>query len=156
MQAAERALKHLTELRKSSNKAFFPLFFDEHEFLVLMGGAGSGKSIFAGRKILERCLTEPGHRWLVCRKVGKTLRNSCFDQLRGQLAEHYGGVKAKVNKSDMRIELPNGSVILFAGLDDVEKLTAMGSGKFADELDIPQSDEEEEYYAELEEEEEDG
>ena len=30
-----------------SNPAFFPLYFDEHRYLVLKGGGGSGKSIFA-------------------------------------------------------------------------------------------------------------
>ncbi len=112
-------------LRRESNAAFLPLFFDEHRYLVLMGGGGSGKSIFAGRKVLERCMAEPGHRWLVCRKVARTLRDSCFAQLRGQLGEHYAGVKARVNKSDMGITFPNGSCILFAGLDDVEKLKSI-------------------------------
>jgi len=118
-------LRWWTALRKESNAAFLPLFLDEHRYLVLMGGGGSGKSIFAGRKVLERCLREPGHRWLICRKVARTLRDSCFAQLRGQLRDHYPGVKAKVNKSDMRMELPNGSLILFAGLDDVEKLKSI-------------------------------
>lgn len=49
------------ELRKSNNATFLPLFADEHRYLVLMGGGGSGKSIFAGRKVLERCVSEPGH-----------------------------------------------------------------------------------------------
>jgi phage terminase large subunit len=92
---------------------------------VLCGGGGSGKSIFAGRKVLERCIREPGHRWLVCRKVARTLRDSCFAQLRGQLSRHYPKCGAKVNKSDMGIAFPNGSLILFAGLDDVEKLKSI-------------------------------
>ena len=112
-------------LRRSTNKAFFDLFWDEHRYLVLCGGGGSGKSIFAGRKVLERVTTEKGHRWLVCRKVAKTLRDSCFAQLRGQLAEHYPQARARVNSSDMRIKFPNGSEILFAGLDDVEKLKSI-------------------------------
>ncbi len=112
-------------LKKSSNAAFLPLFFDEHRYLVLCGGGGSGKSIFAGRKVLERVTTEPGHRWLVCRKVARTLRDSCFAQLRGQLREHYASAGAKVNVSDMRISFANGSEILFAGLDDVEKLKSI-------------------------------
>lgn len=76
-------------LKETNNQAFLPLFFDRHRYLVLKGGGGSGKSIFAGRLVLERVLGEPGHRWLVCRKVARTLRDSCFAQLRGQLAEHY-------------------------------------------------------------------
>lgn len=74
-------------IRQTNNKAFLPLFFDEHRYLVLKGGGGSGKSIFAGRKVLERVTSEPGRRWLVCRKVARTLRASCFDQLRDQIAE---------------------------------------------------------------------
>ena len=120
-----RTKRWYARLRERSNKAFLPLFFDEHRYLVLCGGGGSGKSIFAGRKVLERVTTEPRHRWLVCRKVARTLRDSCFAQLRGQLSEHYPKAGAKINTSDMRITFPNGSEILFAGLDDVEKLKSI-------------------------------
>ena len=112
-------------LRETSNEAFFPLFADEHRYLVLKGGGGSGKSIFAGRKVLERVTSEPGHRWLVCRKVAKTLRESCFKQLLGQLAELYPDSGYKANKSDLVISFRNGSEIIFAGLDDVEKLKSI-------------------------------
>lgn len=115
------------ELKETSNKAFLPLYFDEHRYLVLMGGGGSGKSIFAGRKILERAVSEPGHRFLVCRKVARTLRDSCFHQLIGQIAEHYPDAGARIIRSDMRIYFPNGSEILFSGLDDVEKLKSIYS-----------------------------
>ena len=113
------------DLRETSNDAFMPLYADEHRYLVLKGGGGSGKSIFAGRKLLERCLCEPGHRFLCCRKVARTLRESCFRQLLGQLAEHYPDVRRKVNRSDLSIRFANGSEILFAGLDDVEKLKSI-------------------------------
>ena len=113
------------ELRKTSNDAFMALYEDEHRYLVLKGGGGSGKSIFAGRKILERCISEPKHRFLVCRKVARTLRESCFAQLRGQIAQYYPKCGAVVAKGDLRISFPNGSEILFAGLDDVEKLKSI-------------------------------
>lgn len=113
------------DMRATNNDVFLPLLFDEHRYLVLKGGGGSGKSIFAGRKVLERCTTEPGHRFLVCRKVARTLRDSCFDQLRGQIAGHYPECGARVNKSDMNITFQNGSKIIFAGLDDVEKLKSI-------------------------------
>ena len=45
-------------MKATNNDTFLPLLFDEHRFLVLKGGGGSGKSIFAGRKILERVTTE--------------------------------------------------------------------------------------------------
>ena len=112
-------------LRETSNDAYMPLFECDSRYLVLKGGGGSGKSIFAGRKVLERCVSEPGHRFLVCRKVARTLRESCFAQLRGQIAEHYPDSGAVINRGDLRIAFPNGSEILFAGLDDVEKLKSI-------------------------------
>lgn len=112
-------------LRERTNDAFFPLYMCKSRYLVLKGGAGSGKSIFAGQKILERVTSEPGHRWLVCRKVAKTLRDSCFAQLCGQVRQLYPDSGYKINKSDMAITFANGSVILFAGLDDVEKLKSI-------------------------------
>lgn len=113
-------------LRETSNDAFFPLFSNTSRYLVLKGGGGSGKSIFAGRKILERCVSEHGHRFLVCRKVGKTLRQSCFRQLIGQIIDNYPDVKYTKNESDMVISFPEtGSEILFSGLDDVEKLKSI-------------------------------
>ncbi len=113
------------QLKETNNDTFLPLFFDQSRYLVLKGGGGSGKSIFAGRKVLERVTTEPGHRWLVCRKVARTIRESCFEQLQGQAAEFYAECGTKVNKSDMTISFSNGSKILFAGLDDVEKLKSI-------------------------------
>lgn len=113
------------DLRARTNDAFFPLLWDHHRYLVLKGGGGSGKSIFAGQKILERAVSEPGHRFLVCRKVGKTIRGSCFKQLCGQIAEMYPEMPVKINKTDMEIRFPNGSEIIFSGLDDVEKLKSI-------------------------------
>lgn len=113
------------QIRERNNDTFIPLFFDRHRYLVLMGGGGSGKSIFAGNKIIERCSNEAGHRWLVCRKVAKTLRESCFNQLVGQLNDQMPERVDKINRGDMRIIFRNGSEIIFAGLDDVEKLKSI-------------------------------
>lgn len=115
-------------LRETSNDAFLPLFWDEHRYLVLKGGGGSGKSIFAGRKVLERVTTEPGHRYLVCRKVARTLRESCFEQLKNQAYEFYRDEIAYMPRGkggNMTMRFRNGSEILFAGLDDVEKLKSI-------------------------------
>lgn len=116
------------KLRETNNDTFMPLFADEHRYLVLKGGGGSGKSIFAGRKVLERSTSEAGHRWLVCRKTSKSLRESCFEQLKSQAYEFYKehiDYIPKGKSSDMYMRFKNGSEVLFAGLDDVEKLKSI-------------------------------
>ncbi|MBR3008373.1 MAG: PBSX family phage terminase large subunit [Stomatobaculum sp.] len=121
-------LRWWRDWKATNNESFAPLIFDRHRFIVMKGGGGSGKSIFAGRYILERCTTEPGHRWLVVRKVARTLRESCFEQLKDQAMEYYADSIRYIPKGksgDMYITLRNGSEIIFAGLDDVEKLKSI-------------------------------
>ena len=112
-------------LLDTNNDTFIPLFYDQSRYQVLVGGGGGGKSIYAGRKVLERITSEKGHRWLVVRKVAKTIKQSCFQQLKGQITEHYTYSDFKINESDMVMTHKNGSQILFAGLDDVEKLKSI-------------------------------
>lgn len=115
----------LEGLRESNNDTFLPLFFDEHEILVLKGGGGSGKSVFAARKVIERASCEPGHRFLVCRKVARTLRESCFRLIQALITQYYPPGIARIYTGDMKIIFKNGSEIIFAGLDDVEKLKSI-------------------------------
>lgn len=112
-------------LKTRTNDKFLPLYFDKHRYLVMVGGGGSGKSICAGDLILNRVTSEPGHTWLVCRKVAKTLRTSCFNQLVGQARENYAEFLDREYPGDLRISFKNGSKIIFAGLDDVEKLKSI-------------------------------
>ena len=107
-------------LQDTSNDDFLQLFFDRHRYLVLMGGGGSGKSEFAGRKVLERATSEAGHRFLVCRKVAKTLRESCFRQLVSQLNHYYPhlregnlkkGADYSITVSYTHLTLPTNSLV---------------------------------------------
>ncbi len=123
MEERERALRWYEKLAAETNEIFLPLYWDAHRYLVLKGSAGSGKSIFAGRKILERCSAEPGHRVLVCRKVKNTLKESCYAQLVSQA--EAAGMAFRATVSPMRMDFPSGSCILFVGLDDVMKLKSV-------------------------------
>lgn len=107
------------------NKWAHSIIDDQSRYLVLYGGAGSGKSVSAAQKMIIRMLEEPKHKFLVVRKVANTLRNSVFSLLRGTIADWGLSELFKINKSDMDITCVNGNQIIFAGLDDVEKLKSI-------------------------------
>lgn len=123
--AAYAAALWYRSLQETSNDTFMPLFFDQHRFLVLKGGGGSGKSVFAARKVVERAVSEPGHRFLVARKVGNTLRHSCFEDICATISRFYPDSGATIYTGEMRIIFPNGSDIIFKGLDNAEKLKSI-------------------------------
>lgn len=118
----------LTELPNLTNDKFYPLYTNKDRYLVLMGGGGSGKSVFTAQKIIVRMLTEQKHRILVLRKVAKTLRESVFMELKNAIYR-WGLEKLfkipKGTSSELHISCVNGNEILFAGLDDVEKLKSI-------------------------------
>lgn len=122
---AVRASDIYLKLKEETNDSFFPLYFDRNRYLVLLGGGGSGKSIFAGRKVLERVYRQRNQTVLVLRKVAKTLRESCFRQLISQINDSFNSKEWSISKTDMSIISPSGSRIIFAGLDDVEKLKSI-------------------------------
>lgn len=102
-----------------------PVMDDRSRYLVLYGGAGSGKSVAAAQKLIIRMLEEEKHKFLVVRKVAKTIRNSVYSLLRGTISDWGLSSFFKINKSDMDITCDNGNQIIFAGLDDVEKLKSI-------------------------------
>jgi phage terminase large subunit len=116
----------LSNLPKVTNKMFYPLYKNKDRYLVLYGGAGSGKSVFAAQKIIFRILTEDNHKFLIVRKVAKTLRESTFSLLRGVISEWGMTNLFEVNKTDMTITCKlNDNKIIHAGLDDVEKMKSI-------------------------------
>lgn len=62
---------------------------------------------------------------LVVRKTAKSNENSTFQMAKDTLNTFKILSLSKINKTTQRITLPNESVILFAGLDDVEKLKSI-------------------------------
>ena len=109
-----------------AGKSFRPALESQARYLVMCGGAGSGKSEFAARKIFYRCETEGRHRFLVMRKIRRTLDESTVEVMRRVLAEN--NVAHEFNKSDLTINFagPHGmNEILFMGLDDPEKIKSI-------------------------------
>jgi len=109
-------------LKLSIGEKFEPLLYDKNRYLLLYGGAGSGKSEFIARKIVYRCLSESNHRYLVLRKVRKT----CKDSIVPTLLEVLDTNKIPYDhlKADREIKFTN-NVILYDGLDEPEKIKSI-------------------------------
>ena len=89
-----------------------------------MGSAGSGKSFYITQKLVLKGLKEQ-RRILVCRRYGSTLRNSVFELFKNVMLDFGLLPYSKVRESDMNITLPNGTNIIFIGLDDEQKLLSI-------------------------------
>ena len=115
---------------KLSKKLFVPKFYPllcdySHRWEVYSGSAGSSKSYFITQKIIVRCSREK-IRVLVCRQTGTTIRDTCFSLFKNILTKwklypHY----VKVLESNFTIKFPNGSEIIFKGLDEETKLLSL-------------------------------
>lgn len=96
----------------------------EERVNVFYGGAGSGKSKFVVQKMCYKLLKDK-RKCLVVRKVGSTIRESIFAEFKAQLSNMGIYRHCNINKTDMTIELPNGSAFIFKGLDDSEKIKSI-------------------------------
>lgn len=115
------------------NRSFWPLLEDEHRYMVIYGGAGSGKSYFVAQRYITKLLTGKLNL-LVVRNTGKSNRDSTFALLKQiinstKLKDQYDNELptsrlVTVNSADMRIRFGRNEII-FAGLDDVEKLKSI-------------------------------
>lgn len=104
---------------------FFPLLRDySARFEIYMGSAGSAKSYFITQKLIVRALSQP-IRMLVCRRYGTTLRHSCFALFKEVLSRWRLMQYVSIRETDFAIRFPNGSEIIFTGLDDEAKLLSL-------------------------------
>ncbi len=116
--------------KKVFNKFFLKYLECKTRYLVLYGGAGSGKSYFIVERYLYRILKEKRLNLLAVRKTGKSNRDSTFALFKQVISKWKLNEHFKINESDLRIKcLLNGNEIVFAGLDDVEKLKSITFSK---------------------------
>lgn len=97
------------------------------------GGASSGKSVFlAQRDVVD--VMKGGRNFLVCRQVARTLRGSVIQEIVKVINQWGVGELFTINKTDGTVTCSNGYQIVFAGLDDVEKLKSItpARGVFTD------------------------
>ena len=115
------------------NSVYHPRLTDTARVQIFYGGASSGKSVFlAQRDVID--VMRGGRNFLVCRQVGRTLRGSVVQEARKVISEWGLTGEFSINKTDGTITYRNGYQIIFAGLDDVEKLKSLvpARGVFTD------------------------
>lgn len=104
---------------------FYPLLLDySHRWEVYRGSAGSAKSYFITQKLIIRACREK-IKILVCRRTATTIRNTCFSLFKDIIAKWHLSEFVKIRETDFNIRFPNGSEIIFIGLDEETKLLSL-------------------------------
>ena len=96
---------------------------DMTRHLMVMGSAGSGKTIFASTKVILYALKYPNARIGVFRQTLPSLRETAWREI-VELLEKYN-IDFKENKSNGLVTLSNGSTISFTPVDDEKKLRSL-------------------------------
>lgn len=111
----------LTEKQKEARK----IAQSKARFILFRGGSRSGKSFVICYFILIRALITPKSRHGIFRQTAVDVRRTLFDlTFKDMMEAAYPGLweqlkrDRKINDTEMTIELPNGSIIMFDGLDD--------------------------------------
>ena len=123
------------EITKEVSERFADFVFDwYYETYLLLGGYGSGKSYHVALKIILKCLEEK-RKVLVIREVYDTLTESCYDLFKEILNDmdlltidddrRTFKTKVRALKSPMEFKFPNGSRIIFKGMDKPEKVKSL-------------------------------
>ena len=110
------------------NKHIYDKLTDYSTFTEIhYGGASSGKCHGVIQKVIFMSLQSWKYprKVLFLRKVGSSVYDSIFEDVK-QCLEAWGLLGAcKVNNSAYRIELPNGAQFIFKGLDNPEKIKSI-------------------------------
>ena len=96
---------------------------DKTRHLMVMGSAGSGKTIYACTKVILYALEHDNARIGVFRLTLPSLKDTAWREIR-ELLNKYS-ISFKENKSDAIITLSNGSTISFKPLDTDEKIRSL-------------------------------
>lgn len=106
--------------------AYYALWRSDKQNEVIGGSKGSGKSFFAALKIIYNIMRNPYLNVLVVRKVGDTIRDSCYADLLKiintffdpeEWTHTYSPMEIKYKRTDQKI--------LFRGLDNAYKLASI-------------------------------
>lgn len=122
------------QVTKAVNPRFEDFIWDwDYGEYLLVGGYGSSKSYHIALKIILKCLEEK-RKALVVREVYETIRESCFDlfieiledmNLLDPNSNRRKSNKVRYKTSPMQLIFPNGSKVIFKGMDKPGKLKSI-------------------------------
>ena len=91
--------------------------------IMLRGGSRSGKTFLLCRAIIQRAINAPNSRHAIFRFRFNHAKTSVWaDTLPKVLKLCFPTLRARFDKTDFYLELPNGSQIWIGGLDDKERV----------------------------------
>lgn len=95
-------------------------------YKVVKGSRASKKSSTQSLRVIYEIVSNPVINWLVVRKTERTLRDSCFAQLKWAMRKLHVEKYFRCSVSPLEITyIPTGQKILFRGLDDPLKVTSI-------------------------------
>lgn len=108
------------------------IFATAAKYLLVYGGSRSGKTFFICYSIIVRALKAPGSRHAIFRRHGVAVKQSIGKDTLLKVRElAFPDLTWKWKEQDGYFELPNGSEVWLAGLDDKERVDKVLGREFA-------------------------
>jgi len=100
--------------------------------IMLRGGSRSGKTFLLVRAIIQRAINAPGSRHAIFRFRFNHAKTSIWaDTMPKVLKLCFPTLRARFDKTDFYLELPNGSQVWIGGLDDKERVEKILGAEYA-------------------------
>lgn len=107
------------------NETFKPLFYNEDRYLILWGGRGSSKSVFAAKKLIYRCLSDNYFRFILIRNVYEDIKDSSYQTIKDCIDEMGLQSLFKFTVNPLAITCINGNKFIARGCDKTTKLKSI-------------------------------
>lgn len=118
----------LTEKQREANR----LLAGPARNVMLRGGSRSGKTFVLVRAIIQRAINAPGSRHAIFRFRFNHAKTSVWsDTLPKVLTLCFPTLRVRFDKTDFFVELPNGSQVWIAGLDDKDRVEKILGQEYA-------------------------
>jgi phage terminase large subunit len=113
-------------LKKVVGKKYNRFWHFKGRYRVIKGSRASKKSKTAALWFITNMMNYPGANTLVIRKTFRTLKDSCFTELKWAISRLKVQEHWKITESPLQMTyIPTGQTIYFRGLDDPLKVTSI-------------------------------